>query len=514
MKTYKLFQALLSVFMMLWGNQACMKLDPEVYDKVSMFWQTDDQIAAGVAPAYSGLRDYVSNSTYNLNECSTDEVIVPIRGADWADNGIWEKMWKHSWQSDHPFMAETWQFINTNIARVNLILETVNNLNPQPPDLHSIQAELKTVRAYNNYIALDLYGNVPIVNDNNATGCSQLGNKSRAEVFTYVEKEIKDNLTGLSTEVNPKTYGRVTQWFAQALLAKLYLNAQVYTGKSRWNDCIAACDAILISNKYTLEENFFANFLIANEKSRENIFVIPFDFDAGLNYFYIQGETLHNSSYATFGLESGGWNGFCSTAEYLSIFDIKDIRRKMFLVGQQYINQIIDSAHIQYDTDVNLPLIFDPVITKFSNPGPESRMLGARCAKWEFNKSSGGSMSNDFAIYRLADIILMKAEAQFRNGDIPGALITINQKINNVSIRSRAGLPDFGTSEMTADGLLAERARELSWEGHRRNDMIRLGHFTDARIPEKAVSENFRTLYPIPKAELDKNPCLVQNPGY
>ncbi len=123
-------------------------------------------------------------------------------------------------------------------------------------------------------------------------------------------------------------------------------------------------------------------------------------------------------------------------------------------------------------------------------------------------------MSNDFAAYRLDDIILMKGEAQFRNGDIPGALITINQKIIGVSIRSRAGLPDFAPLEMTPDGFLAERARELSWEGHRRNDMIRLGHFTDARIPEKEVSENFRTLYPIPKAELDKNPCLVQNPGY
>ncbi|HNR06990.1 MAG TPA: RagB/SusD family nutrient uptake outer membrane protein [Saprospiraceae bacterium] len=352
------------------------------------------------------------------------------------------------------------------------------------------------------------------MNDIHAIGCSQLGNKSRPEVFAYVEKEIKDNLMELSPDVNSKTYGRVTQWFAYALLAKLYLNAEVYTGKPRWNDCIAACNAILTSNKYTLEENFFSNFLVANEKSGENIFVIPFDINAGLNSFWIQGATLHYSSYSTFGLESGGFNGFCSTAEYLKLFDIQDNRRKMFLVGQQYVNQIKDSAHIQYDPAIDLPLIFDPVITNFSNSSPESRLLGARCAKWEFNKSGSGLMSNDFAVYRLADIILMKAEAQFRNGDVENALMTINQKINRVSIRSRAGLPDFGLSEMNPDGILAERARELSWEGHRRNDMIRLGHYTDARIPEKTPSEGFRTLYPIPKSELDKNPCLVQNPGY
>jgi hypothetical protein len=100
----------------------------------------------------------------------------------------------------------------------------------------------------------------------------------------------------------------------------------------------------------------------------------------------------------TFGLEGGGVNGFCSTAEYYNLFDSNDIRRKMFLVGQQYVNQVVDSAHLQYDTHVNLPLIFDPVITRFSDPSPKSRMSGARCAKWEFNKQGNGIMSNDFAV--------------------------------------------------------------------------------------------------------------------
>ena len=170
---------------------------------------------------------------------------------------------------------------------------------------------------------------------------------------------------------------------------------------------------------------------------------------------------------------------------------------------------------MQYESDRNIPLSFDPVITTFSIPVPKDRVAGARCAKWEFNKHTfNGNMSNDFAVFRLADIILMKAEAQFMMGDIASALITINQKINGVSIRSRANMPDFTSSEMNPDGLLAERARELSWEGWRRNDMIRFGHFTDARIPEKAVSDDHFKLYPIPKPELDKNPYLKQNPGY
>ncbi len=498
-----------------WAGVSCTKLDTKVYDQVTNFWGTPDQVAAGVAPAYSGLRNYaMGGAVYNLNELSSDEIIVPTRGADWADNGMWEQMWKHTWSPDHPFLSGVWEdFLFTGIARLNSILESVKLVDPKPAEYAAIVAELKTVRAFYNYTALDLFGNVPIVEDN-GTDLSKLGTKNRTEVFLYVEKEIRDNLLGLTSEVNPKTYGRATRFYAQAILAKLYLNALVYTGTARWSDCIVACDAILTSNKYALEPNFFTNFLIANEGSKENIFVIPFDMVAGLNYLAVQAATLHYQSNLTFGLETGGVNGFCSTVEFYNLFDSSDVRRSMFLVGQQYVDQIRDSAHLQYDTDVNLPLFFDPVITTFSDPTPKSRMLGARCAKWEFNKQGIGIMSNDFAVFRLADIILMKAEAQFRTGDITAALTTINQKINGVSIRSRTGLPDFTANEMTLDGLLKERAREFAWEGLRRNDLIRFGRFTDAKIPEKKVSDDFRKLYPIPASALAKNPYLVQNKGY
>ena len=185
----------------------------------------------------------------------------------------------------------------------------------------------------------------------------------------------------------------------------------------------------------------------------------------------------------------------------------------MFLVGQQYVNQVPDPANLQYDNSGHL-LSFDPVITSFRLQDPKIETAGARCAKWEFNKKGPGNMSNDFAVFRVADIILMKAEAQLMTGNVPGALATINQKINGISIHSRAGLPDFTSAEMTPDNLLKERACELSWEGWRRNDMIRLGHYLDARIPEKAASADYRKLYPIPQIELGKNPYLLQNLGY
>jgi hypothetical protein len=496
---------------------SCTDLDAPVYDKVGTFWQTPLQIEQGMAHAYVQLRNYAPTffygpNVYDLHEMSTDEIIVPVRGGDWHDQVLWEHLWKHTWTPTSVAVNDGWLFIFSGIGGVNQIIESLESI-PEPPDnLNALIAEMRAVRAFYYYQGLDLFGNIPIV-ETRFINSEEAKTRTRAEVFAFVEKELKEVLPLLSKEVNITTYGRATHWFAQALLAKLYLNAEVYTGESRHAECIQACDAIINSGKYVLEPDFFKNFAIANEDSRENIFSIPFDRDRDMNFFLIQIFSLHYNSGPTFGLESGGANGFCSTAEYLKIFNDDDIRKKMFLVGQQYVNQIEDEEHLQYTSQGQL-LIFDPEITSYYIQPPKTETAGARCAKWEFNSTGWGNMSNDFAVYRLADIILMKAEAQFRNGDVGGALTTINQKFGSVSIRSRTGLPDFSAGEMNLDGLLAERARELSWEGHRRNDLIRFDHFTDARIPEKKVSEDFRTLFPIPQAEIDKNDYLEQNPGY
>jgi hypothetical protein len=491
---------------------SCTKPTTKVYDQVTNFWETPEQIAAGIAPVYIGLRSYAPvNGMFNLNEVSTDEVIVPIRGGDWYDNDVYEKMWKHTWLPDLRFFEDGWQFVYGGVTRVNSILKAIEDVHP--PDSVSIKAELKVARAFYYFCGLDLFGNIPIVESNSAT-LAELGNKPRKEVFDYIEKEIRENLPALTGEVNQRTYGRVTKWFAYALLAKLYLNAEVYSRTERWSDCVEACDAVLNSGNYSLEPDFFDSFAIDNEGSHENIFSIPYDGDAGLGGFWLQIATLHGESGATFGLQIGGANGYCTPSGYYQMFDSNDVRRKMFLVGQQYIDGIKDSAHMQYDGNVNIPLNFNPDIKTFSIPLPEAAVAGARCAKWEFNKHSFVDMSNDFAVMRLADVVLMKAEAQFRNGNAEDALNTINYKTDGVSIRSRAGMPDFIADEMNLNGLLEERARELSWEGWRRNDLIRFGHFTDARVPEKSVSDDYRNLYPIPESELLKNPYLKQNPGY
>ena len=515
--TFPIIQTLISLGL---GTMGCTKLDTKVYDQVEHFWETEQQVSAGIAPAYAGLRNYVplnggvTDGIYALLELSADGLICPERAGNWRDGGLWERLWKHKWTPFDPSVQNGWTFIFSGITRINQILQTVSNLKPRPANYASIVAELRTLRAFYNFLALDLFGNTPIVDSNNVN-LDEIKPRSRVEVFNYVEKELKDNIPALTTEVSTATYGRATRWFGYAVLAKLYLNAPIYTGTARWADCVAACDAILQSNNYRLEADYFANFKIANEGSKENIFVIPFDINAGLGSFWIQQATLHSQSNLTFGLQYSGYNSVCSPEAYYRLFDSADRRRRIFLVGQQYKNQVVDPANIQYtDDSKTIPLSFDPAFSNFHLQAPLAEVAGARCAKWEFNKDANFNMSNDFAVFRLADIILMKAEALYRNQDASGALAVINQRVSGISIRSRVGMPDFTPAELNLDGLLKERALELAWEGWRRNDLIRFGHFTDARSPEKAQSEAFRLLYPIPKAELDKNPYLVQNTGY
>jgi len=489
------------------GDISCTNLDADVFDQVEQdnFWKTPEQIIAGIGPAYASLRGYANGDVFSLQEVSSDEIIVPTRGSDWYDNGNWQSLWLHTWTPNLGPINGAWEFIYSGIAKTNQIMKTVSELPEPPANLPEIEAELKTLRAFYYYLGLDLFGNIPIVADFN-TDVSTVTNNSRAEVFEFIEKDLKDNLPYLSGNVDAATYGRVNKYFAFSLLAKLYLNAGVYTGTPRWQDCISACDSIILANKYQLEPDFFTNFLVQNESSRENIFVIPYDDARGLGTFNIQLFTLHYQSNETFGLGASPYNGFCTPAAFYNMFDAADMRRNMFLVGQQYDR----SGNPQVDKQVNLPLSFDPNVPVISSPEPSFRMAGARSVKYQPTPGTTGGMNNDFAVFRLADIYLMRGEAKFRNNTGDKGLSDFNL------VRERA----FGNSDhnwtpaFTLDSILAERGREMAWELSRRTDLIRFGKFLDPRVPAKQASAPYRILFPIPKPQLDKNGNLNQNDGY
>lgn len=491
--------------------QSCTKLDKKIYsvEPVGNFYQTPDQIAAGVAPAYIALQNLPDGNVMQMNEITSDEILVPTRGNDWYDGGQWQGLWLHKFKPD-VFVDGGWSDLNNGIGKVNFTLNILAGLPTKPSNYDAIVAELKVLRAYFIYQQMDMFGNIPLVTDYN-TDPSKVTQQTRAAVYAFLKTELTTNVPLLTTTVDKTTYGRLTQYAGYMLLAKLYMNAQVYTGTADWADAITALNQVVNSGKYILQPNYFDNFSIANDGSSENILVVPFDKIniGGMNW---EMQTLHYSNNLTYGLTGQPWNGFCSTADVLNKFDAADSRKAQFLVGQQY---AADGVTPLTDPQANLPVIFDPNVTSLSDASGLFRMAGARNVKYHPEAGTAGNQSNDGVIFRLADAYLMLAEASLHTGDVATAVAAVNK------VRARAGVTAWTAGDLTYASLLDERSRELMWEGWRRQDLIRFEvatgtpYFTGARTPAKTADGDQHTfLFPIPAPELLSNPNLHQNPGY
>jgi hypothetical protein len=542
----------LSMLSVIGTGISCTKLDSKVYSVVpnSDFWQTPDQIAAGIAPAYTALQSLPAGNTFETNEVSSDEIVIPIRGGDWLDNNVHIQEWLHTWTADNTNINAAWGELYNGIGKANFTLSVVNSLATPPPNLNAINAEVKVLRDYFYFLALDMFGNVPYVTSYNVDP-STVTNIPRAALYDSLVADLKANVPLLSPTVDATTYGRVNKWVGFSILAKLYLNAQVYSGTADWTDCAAMCDSILNSGQYGLLPNYFDNFAVNNSvltsNGNENIFVVPFD-KVNIGGDNIEMMTLHYQNNLNFGLSGQPWNGFSSTAAYYSNFDtvstysVKgnttlrsyiDQRSGQYLIGQQFnvsysyppsSNVIVSSTDATLaltDQQFNLPLSFTPNVDTISNAAGSFRMVGLRNVKYFPEAGTSGNQSNDMVLFRLSDIMLMKAECDLRMGtNVGDALGLVNQ------IRTRAYNGDAShnwvAAQLTLDNILAERARELAWENWRRNDLIRYEiaspathYFTGARVPDKTQdADNHYMIYPIPNPQITANSNLKQNPGY
>ncbi|TDB59850.1 RagB/SusD family nutrient uptake outer membrane protein [Arundinibacter roseus] len=474
---------------------SCTNLEESIYGVIPQegFGNTPEQLAALLGPAYSNVRDASWN--WHNHEVTTDVMLVPTRGADWYDGGNWLNYHRHTWSTLHGPINDMWGWIFE--GGIN----TINQLIPQVEGNAPATAELRAVRAFYYLLALDLFGNVPIITE---SGAASAATKTRAEVYAFVETELTAALPNLS---EAKTYGRINKWAAQALLAKLYINAQVYKGSPEWAKCVAACDAVINSGQYSLESNFFNNFSINNEGSTENVWAIPFDKNqaGGMTIAY---RTLHYANQATYGLADTPWNGFCSLADFYNSFENNDLRKQMFITGLQ---KSASGANLKDALGNDLVFTIDVPKDEMTAQDVTYQGAGARLGKYQIQTNNVRTdQDNDWAMLRLADVHLMRGEAKFRLGDQAGALADVNP------IRQRAGLAP--ATSLTLDSILEERGRELAWEGWRRNDLVRFGKFTE--VGGKFTSKFMKNpaahtaLFPIPQQRIDANPGLKQNPGY
>lgn len=477
---------------------ACQELEQEVLDGV-----TADDIANSSNPnlinvlkasAYSRIVGSWGghNSIWSIYEISSDEMAIPQKGADWEDGGLWLRMHRHTWQPSDEAFNNSWNYCYTAVGEIN-------NLLIQYPDVVALNAELKVLRALVYLWLIDSFGNVPIIEETSTGGSPT--NNSRAEVFAFIESSILENIDLLPKEDTKTT---VNYYSAQAMLAKLYLNAEIYTGTAKWAEAEAAADEVINSGVYSLSSNFFTNFAERNSGSTENILTLPYD-QNNAGGFNLPQMTLHYLSQNTYNLQEQPWNGYASLEEFYNNFDDNDVRKNSFLVGPQFASdgsRLLDISAEAGDPD-GQPLTFTPEINML---GPNAfRQAGVRVGKFEFAMGAASSLNNDYPLIRLGDIILIKAEAAFRQGKTAVALDAINQ------VRTRAGMPAY--TSLTLDTIFEERGFEMFAEASRRTDMIRFGKWNQPWW-EKGQSEPFRALFPIPQQAINANPSLVQNPGY
>ncbi len=516
MKRFKLLQILTLGSAMV--TFSCTKLDENLKDTWTdkNFLKNPSELAAAAVAPYGTLFNYAGNGGYyGLQELPTDEVMVPQRGGDWYDGGQPVGMHVHNYKATYDLMGN-WSTIYGGVSACNRLLA-----NPFISADVALSAELKVLRAYFYWNLLDLWGNVPLVT---ALGESK-PQSTPSQVYAFIESEITTNASALPKKSDASTYGRLTYYAAQAILAKLYLNAAVYTGTPQWDKAIAASDEIINSGFFNLEASFASTFAANNNGSKEHIFVIPFDHLYGQG-FPLDQMTLHYSSQLTYNMQSQPWNGFCSLEDFYNSFDPTDKRKAAsFVTGTQYsadgITPITDASYESVSPNANDPnAIIDPdgatvTFTPHVNElFPNAlRQSGARIGKFGFYVGMTPNLDNDFPLYRYADILLTKAEALFnKNGYGDGVgLGLVNQ------VHTRAGLAAYGS--ITATELLAERGREMFSECWRRNDLIRFGQYGRVWFGKTGPdADSHWNLFPIPASQIlataGTPTALVQNPGY
>tara|TARA_R110001583_G_scaffold61035_2_gene180906 strand:+ start:4536 stop:6074 length:1539 start_codon:yes stop_codon:yes gene_type:complete len=491
---------------------SCTNLDLKPTD--SVFADSSGEFSGVSSPTaalddlYNNIRGQIENQAnlFALNEVTTDEMLVPTRGTDWGDNGVWRTLHAHTWTSIHQHVLDNWNNLNQTIYNAGLIIDSRSSASAQEI------AEAKFLRAFAMFWVMDMYGQVPFRTPDEGPEIDP-SVFSRAEAFDFIDQDLNDALPNLpSTNWNGAT-NRASKAAANFLLAKIYLNKNIYVGEPTANaaDMTKVVNYVdeITANGFAIKSGYFDIF--KPEVNSEIIFYTTSSVGNRIwdGMHYNQGVPDNTG---------GGWNGFSTLAEFYDKFEGdpninvpgsgQEERRGFvptdgsnlgigygFLIGQQY-----DATGAERPARAGKKLNF----TKdFPGLVGNSDVTGIRIIKWH---PENGSFAGFESVFRYADAYLMKAEAIMKGGSSAEDALTM---VNNLrTIRLASSLGSINEQEM-----LDERGRELYKEFWRRNDLVRFGKFADA-WGLKDASDSYRNIFPIPATALLSNPNLEQNPGY
>ncbi|MEO1029774.1 MAG: RagB/SusD family nutrient uptake outer membrane protein [Bacteroidota bacterium] len=495
--------------------------DPEAYReflaKIYAGISLSGQQGPAGQPDLAGLDEGFSNYLrlyWKMQQLTSDEALIA-----WNDGTI-QDLHKQVWTSGNEFIRTMYTRLMYQVALTNEFLRQTTDakLDGRGVDadlraeIQVFRAETRFMRALSYWHLLDLFGNPPFVTENDPIGAFLPPQIQRADLFAFVESELLDIL---NTMVDPRQndYGRADRAAAWMLLAKLYLNAEVYTGSARYSDALTYVNNVISSGYIIPDTPYFYSFLADNDSNgaqNEVIFTIPFDglrtqVFGGMTFLTHApvGGTMNDVAGPFFGIASGGWFGVRTLPNFVERFpgeaNSADGRALIWTDGQNKdvmdVSTFTDGYGIFKYRNVDVD----------GNPGSDP---------------SGDHVDIDFPMFRLADAYLMYAEivARGAGGDMGTAVGYINE-LRERAYGNTSG--NINASDLTLDFILDERSRELYWEAHRRTDLIRFNQFSDSgiwqwkgNVQQGTTTEAYRDLMPIPETDLSVNTNLEQNTGY
>ena len=462
------------------------------------FGLTGNGDGGDIAGIDEGASDFV-RGLFNLQELPTE-----MAACAWGDNGV-QDLHKHSWSASNEVVGGVYY---RSLFQIKLASDFLKQTADKANDatIRTYRAEARFLRAYQYWVLMDLFGNPPFIEQSTPTGKVYPRQISRAELFTRIEEELKAIDGDLSTP-QAAVYGRANQATAWALLSRLYLNSEVYTGKARYAEAATYAEKVITSGKYSLKSNYAELFMADNDQNNPEVLLsVNYDGQLSQNWggmtFLINSSTSANAKAATkvnMGV-NGGWGGNRGTKGLWELFKDAEAKDKRALITPGASLEISDLT--KFDEGV--------YVYKFRNVTSK----GA-------NGKDGDRADSDFPLFRLAELYLNYAEAAIRDTSVDKAkaLGYLNK------VRERAYGSDAGNYKALPDlnEMLRERGRELYWEGQRRTDLIRFGKFVSGDylwpwkggVKDGAAVKEIYKLYPIPEADRQANPAnLKQNTGY
>ena len=570
--------------------------NPTVEDMMS----TEENAVLMFGQCYADLKWVHDHWGYwGVSSLTADECLNPIRmpGEHWADGGYWRRLNTHKWNPFADAFKNIWNTTISGAVNCNQMIKTFadykKSANIKEETYNAFVGELEVLRTYYFYLLYECFGRIPYIEEyvENAEPLME-----PELVWSYLVSCLERNAENLPEAKGTEYYGRVTRGFAYGLLARLYLNAESYGCDAtnvfpedifvkeipvlaenatkeekeanaklrllpaRWNgsksfyDCaVECCDKVIESNIYSIESDYFDNFKINNENSKENMFVIVEDGRANFdnrsngsmsNKLRINLLTLHYSHQSSYNMIEKPWNGFCARPKFMELFDENDVRG----AGHEYTGSGENKQYAgtkatkrwgwfvgpMYDAKGNLLAdengAKDAVRIEVKSLDAANWFDGARNSKYEVDKTGTYAYGeNDFVLMRYADILWMKKEAIMRGGADTG--LKGNEAKDFETLKKRAfayGDKDGNAytfeqayGEITLDNILDERGREFAWELVRRRDLIRFGKFNDKTYVQYIEgTQDYLNWFPIPYSVLEKSPEIngqdiwTQNEGY